>query len=104
MTFMTSIRRDVREEGDRASALDGMGQLALVARAAAGDATRNDLAALGDEAAKPPHVLVVDQVDLVRTELTDLSPTESATLDWLGDRGNGCSPFLERYVVVAARV
>src|SRR5438128_2500199 len=42
-----------------------MGELALVPRAAAGDAARDDLAALGHEAAQTSDVLVVDEVALV---------------------------------------
>src|SRR5207249_4706248 len=41
-----------------------MGELALVPRAAAGDAARDDLAALGHEAAQTSDVLVVDEADL----------------------------------------
>src|SRR5712664_1569824 len=46
------VGRDVRQQRDRARALDGVGERALVPRAAAGDAAWNDLAALGDEAAQ----------------------------------------------------
>jgi hypothetical protein len=99
MTFIASVRRHVRQQGHRARALDGVSQLALMARAAARDATRNDLAALGDEAPQPANVLVVDEIDLVRAELADFPAPEATALDWLADRRNGCSPFLERYVV-----
>jgi hypothetical protein len=69
-------------------------QLALVPRAAARDAARNDLAALADEAAETAYVLVVDEVDLVGAELTDLPPAEPAALDGLlGCRGNGSLLF-----------
>src|SRR5687767_4834705 len=102
MTFMALVRGHVRQQRHRACALDGVSQLALVSRAAARDAAGNDLAPLGDEAAQPAHVLVVDEIDLVRAELTDLPSPEPATLDWLADRGNGCSPFLEGHVVVGA--
>src|SRR5215510_5165431 len=58
--------------------------------AAARDTAGNDLAALAHEASQATHVLVVDQVDLVGAELTDLPPAEPAALDGLlGCRGNG---------------
>src|SRR5262249_30646531 len=88
--------------------LDRMRQLPLMTRAAAGDAARNDLAALAHEAAEAAHVFVVDEVDLVGAELTDLPPAEPAALDGLlRCRGNGSLLFswlsrgLERHVVVA---
>jgi hypothetical protein len=69
-------------------------QLALVPRAAARDAARNDLAALADEAAETAYILVVDEVDLVGAELTDLPPAEPAALDGLlACRGNGSLLF-----------
>ena len=84
-----------------------MGQLPLVPRAAAGDAARNDLAALGDEAAETTHVFVIDEVDLVRAELTNLPASKATPLDWLLSWGNGSPPLfarrrLERDVVLAA--
>ena len=51
-------------------------QLALVRRAGARDAARQDLAALRHERAEQLHVLVVDVVDLVRAELADLAAAE----------------------------
>jgi len=66
-----------------------VGELPLVTRAAAGDAARNDLPALGDETTQTPDVLVVDEVDLVRAELADLPPAEPTALDGLRCRGNG---------------
>src|SRR5437773_8562617 len=80
------------------------------------DPSRDDLAALRHEPAQPAHVLVVDEVDLVRTELADLAPAEAAPLHRFLRRRNGyvlllrweprdCGPskplFLERNVVVA---
>src|SRR5262245_7085389 len=84
MTFMLGVlvRRHVRQQGHRARALDRMGQLPLVPRAAAGNAARDDLAALGDEAAEPTHVLVVDEVDLVRAKLANLPASKATPLDW----------------------
>src|SRR4029453_8496559 len=73
------LGRHVRQQGHRASTLDGVGELTLMAPTAARDAPRNDLAALGDEAAQTTDVLVVDEADLVCAELANFSPPESAT-------------------------
>ena len=54
----------VRHQGQEARALDGGVQLALVDRAGAGQARRDDLAVLGDEVAQDVDVLVVDFLDL----------------------------------------
>src|SRR5207244_13040814 len=88
MIFIVLLGGYVRQQGHRARALDGVGELALVARAAAGDPARDDLAALGDQAAQAAHVLVVDEVDLVSAELADLPPAEPAAFDGLLNRGN----------------
>src|SRR4051812_15551804 len=66
----------VRNERDLARPLDCGLQLALVHRARARDAARQDLAALGNERTDQFDVLVVDVVDLVRAELADLAATE----------------------------
>jgi len=66
-----------------------MRQLTLMPGTTSRDTSRNDLPALGDEVAKATDVLVVDEVDLVRTEFADLPPTEPAALDRLLRRGNG---------------
>jgi hypothetical protein len=66
-----------------------VGELALMARTAAGDPARNDLAALGHEAPEAADVLVIDQIDLVSAELADLAPTEPTSLDGLLRYGNG---------------
>jgi hypothetical protein len=91
MTFMLGVllRRHVRKHGHRTGALDGVGQLALVPGATSGDPARNDLAALGDEAAEATHVFVVDEVDLVRAELANFSAPEAAALDRFLSWGNG---------------
>jgi len=83
------LRRHVRKHGHRTRALDGVGQLALVPGATPGDPARNDLAALGDEAAEATHVFVVDEVDLVRAELANFSAPEAAALDRFLSWGNG---------------
>src|SRR4051794_15008729 len=64
----------VGEQRELAGALDGAGDLALVAAAGAGDATRADLAALGDEAPQRPDVLIVDLGDLVAAIRAGLAP------------------------------
>src|SRR5207253_7377440 len=46
-------------------------QLALVQRAGAGNAARQDLATLGDELLERLHVLEVDVFDLLDAELAD---------------------------------
>src|SRR5688572_13648129 len=89
----------VGDEGHGTGAADGVGELPLVAGAAPGDAPRRDLAALGDEAAQPPDVLVVDEADLVDTELADFTPAEPAPLQRLRCWRNG-SLLLERDLVV----
>src|SRR4051794_37775784 len=53
----------VRDHGQEARALDGGVELALVDRAGAGQARRDDLAVLGDEVAQGVDVLVVDFLD-----------------------------------------
>src|SRR5262245_61194945 len=75
MTSMALIRH-VRNERDLPGPLDRGLQFALVHRAGARDATRQDLAALGDERSDQLHVLVVDVVDLVRAELAHLAAAE----------------------------
>src|SRR4029079_12401320 len=53
----------VRQQGQEAGPLDGGVQLALVDRAGAGEARRDDLAVFGDEVAQGVDVLVVDLFD-----------------------------------------
>src|SRR5262245_22056810 len=91
MIFMASVLlgRGVRQQRDRESAPDGARELALVPRAASRDAPRSDLAALRHEVAEPAHVLEIDQVDLVHTELADLAPAEPAPLRGLPCWRNG---------------
>src|SRR5689334_3948925 len=52
-----------RQQSDVARLLDRVAQAALVRRADARNAPRNDLAALGNETREQPHVLIVDVVD-----------------------------------------
>ena len=53
----------VRDQGQEARALDGGVELALIDRARAGQAGRDDLAVFGDEIAQGVDVLVVDFLD-----------------------------------------
>src|SRR5690242_21142885 len=62
-----------RQKRDDARALHRRGQRALVPRAAARDAARQDLASLRHELAQARRVLVVDMFDLVDAERTDLA-------------------------------
>ena len=69
----------VRHQGDRASALDGGGKLALVLGAGAGHAAGQDLAALAGEAAEPVDILVIDVLDLIHAKFADLPARLAAT-------------------------
>ncbi len=64
------------EQGDVARLLDGEREATLVAGADAGEAARNDLAALGDEALEEADVAIADGVDLFGAELADLFAAE----------------------------
>jgi len=80
---MALVRGEVRQQGHRARPLDRVRDLTLMSRAAPGDPARDDLAALAHEASQPANVLVIDQVDLVDAELTDLAPAEPAAFNGL---------------------
>src|SRR5215467_7938792 len=54
------LLHDVGQERHETRALDGDGELALLSGGHGGDAARNDLAALGDEAHQELRILVVD--------------------------------------------
>src|SRR2546423_10310641 len=70
-------RRRERQQRDVSRALDRRRQLALMPRAVAGDPARNQLAALGDEAAEQPDVFVIDRNSL-GTEAAHLAPLHAA--------------------------
>src|SRR3984957_4140560 len=55
-----SLADHVRQEAQKAGALDRLGEFALLAGAHRGDPRRHDLAAFGDVARQQAHVLVVD--------------------------------------------
>ena len=87
------------EQGHRACAADGTGQLPLMPGAAPRDATRGDLPALRDEVAEPANVFVVDQADPVDAKLANLAATEPAPLDGLSTWRNGLFLLLERDLI-----
>src|SRR5690606_40531431 len=58
----SAARAGVRQQRHLARVLDGAGDLALLLDGHAGDATRTDLAAVGDELPQGRDVLVVDPV------------------------------------------
>src|SRR3546814_554096 len=70
---MTASVRLIRQQRQHPRAHDGRAQPSLVLRARAGDPPRQDLRALGHEGGQQLHVLVVDLLDLVRTELAHLA-------------------------------
>src|SRR3954468_20337404 len=75
MTSMALLRH-IRDERDLPSALDRRLQLALMLGARSGNASRQNLAAFGNERPNQLHILVVDVVDFVRAELADLAAPE----------------------------
>ena len=62
----------VGQQSNLTSALDSGVQLALVLSAGTGDTAGQNLAALADELAELSSVLVIDEINLVRTEDADL--------------------------------
>src|SRR5690606_1554685 len=86
----------VRQEGQVASALDGLGQFALLLGGNGGDARGHDLAAFGNVTLKQLHVLVVDLRCVGAREGADLATTiEGATSSGAGAGrgargGSGC--------------
>src|SRR3954452_18199740 len=73
MTAPTAVR-DVREQPDLPGSLDRACQLRLMATAGAGDPGRADLALVADRPPERPHVLVVDDVDLLAAVRARLAP------------------------------
>src|SRR5688572_5881029 len=69
----------VGQETQKARALDGLRQLALLLRRHRGDAARHDLAALGHIALQEPRVLVVDLRSVGAGERAGLAPAEERT-------------------------
>jgi hypothetical protein len=71
-----SLFHDVGEKAEVAGALDRGGQLALLLAGDGGDAARDDLAPLRDEALKQAHVLVVDAGSVLAREGAALAAAE----------------------------
>ena len=69
---MTKLVGHVGQQSDLTSTLDSSVELALVLCASAGNAAGQDLAALADELAELGGVLIIDEINLVRTEDADL--------------------------------
>jgi hypothetical protein len=69
-----------RQQSDVAGALDGHAEPALVTRADAGHAAGKNLAALLHELGKNVGALVVDEIDLLDTELADFLFAEELAL------------------------
>ena len=78
-----SLFSGVRQQRDGTGALDGLRQLTLMLGAVAAHAARHDLAALVDVAAHTgvhiTELLVIDVLDLVNTERTNLAARLAAT-------------------------
>src|SRR5262245_66521664 len=76
LTMARLLVRGERDQRQMACPLDRLLQGALVVGAGARNPPRQDLRALGDELLQELDVLVIDVVDLVGAELTDLAPAE----------------------------
>jgi hypothetical protein len=98
MIFMASLG-GLGEQGHRARAANGAGELPLVAGTASRDPARGDLAALRNEVAEPANILVVDQADPIDAELANLAAAEPAPLDGLSTWRNGVFLLLERSLI-----
>src|SRR3954462_4181423 len=66
------VQIGIRQQRQEARAHDGIAELALVARLGAGDARRNDLAVFVDEIFQEIDVFVIDLLDLLDREATEL--------------------------------
>src|SRR5438270_11604683 len=73
----------IGKQGDVPRTLEGDCQPPLMTSTGSRDAAGQDLASLADEAAQSRDFLVIDQVDLFRTEVADL-------LVWLSVALIGC--------------
>src|SRR4029078_9102091 len=70
--LLSATGRGVGQQGELAGVLDRDRDVALLLQPVAGDPTRADLAAVGDELAEQGGVLVVDPGRLLLAELADL--------------------------------
>src|SRR5256885_12809458 len=74
-----SVLIGVGQQRQKARPLDRHRELALIERFRAGDATRNDLARLGDIALEGGEILVVDRLHAFGGEAAELPATRGAT-------------------------
>src|SRR3546814_11491325 len=72
----------IRNQGQVARALDGGGELALVARLGAGDAARDDLAVLGQVLAQGVELLLVTLLDTLDGALSVLAEAQVLEPSW----------------------
>jgi hypothetical protein len=63
-----------RHERDVAGALNGSTKLALVPSTITGDTSWNDFPALSDQVPQALDIFIIDILDLIRTETTNLFP------------------------------
>src|SRR5512146_1246766 len=75
--IQTLPARRERQQRDIPGLLDGLGKTALVRRAHTRQASRNNLAALGNKLAEQANVFVVDVVDLLGAELAHFLAPEN---------------------------
>ena len=69
-----------RQQGEKASTLNGRGELTLIAGIGARDAGRNDLARLGDEITQGVDVFVINLLNAFSREATDPLALEKGRL------------------------
>src|SRR6476469_3458384 len=86
--LLSATGRGVGQQSELAGVLDRDRNVALVLHAVAGDPTRADLAAVGDELAQEGRVLVVDVGHLLLAELAKLLLRLAEY--WLGHCGASC--------------
>ena len=73
---VSALARGKRQQSDVARPLDGRGKATLVRRAHSGQPPGDDLAPLGDKLPKQANILVIDIVNLLDAEFTDLLAAE----------------------------
>ena len=75
---LCSLFGDEGEQSDLTGALDGLGQLTLMHGAGAGGSAGQNLGALRKETAQLGGVLIIDVLDLIDTESTNLTAFTAA--------------------------
>src|SRR5439155_10702410 len=96
-------RHRERHQRDHARALDGDADLALVLRAIARDAPRDDLAAIGDEVFEGLRIFVIDIDVLIGAEPANLAARKAALAGGLGFIGGGLAALLIAALAIARR-